>query len=382
MHTVTLRGAEPPLSPRIFAKRLRPPEGRVAPGEVVAVLSASGEFVGRAFYSPRSVIGARILDREEKGPPIDREWFSGRIGAAARIRREILRLDEVTDAYRLVHAEGDGLSGLVVDRYGPIAVVEPGCRGMFEHLDSIERAVREAVPVERVVVRADPEVERIEGFRAFDRRAAEARTTIAEHGLEFEVDCLGGHKTGFFIDQRDSRQRLRRLARGRTVLDLCCYTGGFSLAAAAGGARSVLGVDLDEQAVEMARGNARRNRLAVEFVHEDAFDALRSGRRAGVVVLDPPKLAATPRDLPRARRKSVDMNALALAAVEPSGLLFTFSCTGLFSADDFLGQVREAARRAGRTARVLESVAQPPDHPVALDCPEGRYLHGLLLHLS
>ncbi|MHC4340667.1 MAG: class I SAM-dependent rRNA methyltransferase [Planctomycetota bacterium] len=380
MRSVYLRSAEAPRNPRIFRKRLRAPKEEIRPGEVVSVRTSESRFVGRAFYSPRSVIAARILDREENGPPIDRHWFRARLEVAGTLRTKVLGLPAITDAWRVVHAEGDGLSGLVLDRYADIAVLEVGARGIFEQLDDLEELVREIVGVREVVVRADAEVEQIEGFRASDLRAAPARAVIEESGLRFQVDCRAGHKTGFFLDQRESRAAVAQLAKGRRVLDLCCYTGGFALQAARGGARSVLGVDLDETAVDAARRNAGLNDLRVPFEHADAFDFLREARaEADLIVLDPPKLAASRQALPRARRKSVDLNALALAALAPEGLLFTFSCTGLFSSEEFLGQVREAAARSERSVRLLRATGQPPDHPVHLFCPETRYLTGLLL---
>ncbi|MCZ6787681.1 MAG: class I SAM-dependent methyltransferase, partial [Planctomycetota bacterium] len=254
-------------------------------------------------------------------------------------------------------------------------------RGMFEHVEGIESCVRELLGVDRVVVRADKKVEEIEGFRAFDRRAADVECEIFEHDLRFRVQCSRGHKTGFFVDQREARREVAQLARGRHVLDLCCYTGGCSLAAARGGAKSVRGVDLDEEAIAVARENGRLNSLDVSFEHADAFDTLRAGARADLIVLDPPKLASSPRELGRARAKSIDFNALALEALQPGGLLLTFSCTGLFSSEDFLHHLREASVRAGRPARVLRVTGQPPDHPVHLDCPEGRYLTGVLLEV-
>jgi 23S rRNA (cytosine1962-C5)-methyltransferase len=382
MRSIHLRSADAPRSPRIFKKRVRRADDGIRPGEVVAVRTSEGAFVGRAIYSPRSVIAARILDREENGPPIDGAWFERRIAAAARLRREVLGLDRVADAYRVVHAEGDGLPALIIDRYGEIAVIEVGARGVFEHLDEIEQAVESILGSKRVVVRADAEVEKIEGFRATDRRAAPAETIVREHDLRYHVDCTGGHKTGFFVDQREARRMVFDLARGRRVLDLCCYSGGFALSAALGGARSVTAVDLDEEAIEMAQRNARLNGQTVRLVHADAFDFLREGAHGDLVVLDPPKLASTPRQLDAARRKSVDLNALAFEAVEPGGLLFTFSCTGLFAPLEFTHQVKDAARRAGRSVRVLRETGQPPDHPVAFDCPEGRYLSGLLLQVE
>lgn len=377
MRNVYLRTPDAPRNPRVFKKRIRRGDSGILPGEVVALRTSDGRFVGRGFYSPRSVIALRVLDREEDGPPIDTAWFRERVAAADRLRRA-LGIPDVTNSWRVVHAEGDGLSGLVIDRYNDRFVVEVGSRGMFEHLHEIEKALEG-----RVVVRADERVQEIEGFSVRDPRAGPERTVVTEHGLRYSVDCRGGHKTGFFLDQRDSRARVAELARGRRVLDLCCYTGGFSLAAAKGGARSVAGVDLDEEAVALAAENARLNGLAPRFLHADAFDFLRAAPEpAELVVLDPPKLAKTRRDLPRGRKKSVDLNTLAMGAVAPGGLLFTFSCTGLFSAEEFAGQVREAAARAGRSARLLQIVGQPADHPIHLHCPESRYLTGLLLEVD
>jgi 23S rRNA (cytosine1962-C5)-methyltransferase len=382
MLSVYLRGNDAPRHPRIFKKRIRKADGGIRPGDVVAVRTEDGTFVGRAFYSPRSVIAARILDRDEHGPPVDQDWFRARISAAAALRHA-LRLGDVTDAYRVVHAEGDGLGGLIVDRFADVAVIEVRARGFFEHLEEIEEAVRVVLGVERIVVRADPRVEEIEGFSVVDRRAPDVATIVSEHGLRFHVDCSRGHKTGFFVDQREARREVAVLAAGRRVLDLFCYTGGFALATARGGAGTVTGVDLDETALELAAENARLNGLEkVEFEHADAFDVLRRKPSADLIVLDPPKLASHRRDLGQARRKSVDLNTLALAALPPAGLLFTFSCTGLWGEADLADHVREAARRARRSVRVLRVTGQPPDHPVHVECPESRYLTGLLLSVT
>jgi len=386
MRSVFLRGDDAPRSPRIFKKRIRRADDGVRPGEVVALRTSDGTFFARAFYSPRSVIGARVLDRVEDGPPIDAAWFREKIASANALRTEVLGLPEVTNAYRVVHAEGDGLSGLIIDRYNDVAVIELGCRGMFEQLDHLEDTVKDVCGVDRVVVRADARIEEIEGFRAVDRRTGSVTTEIVEYDLGFKVDCTGGHKTGFFIDQRDSRYAVGGWAEGRRVWDLCCYTGGFTLAAAAGGATEVVGVDLDEDVIALAEGNAQANGLTdtTRFVHADAFDFLREapGAAPDFIVLDPPKLAPRRELLGRARSKSVDLNRLAIEAIAPGGLMMTFSCTGLWSIEDVTSQVREAAGRAGKTVRVLGRLDQPSDHPVQLDCLESRYLTGLFLQVE
>ena len=234
MRSVYLNAPKAPRNPRIFKKRIKRADSGIRAGEPVAVRTSESAFVGRAFYSPRSVIAARILDREENGPPVDRAWFFRRIKSALALRREVLGLEGITNAYRVVHAEGDGLGALMIDRYADVAVIEVGSRGMFEHIESLESCARELLGVERVVVRADKKVQEIEGFRAFDRRAADVEVEIFELDLRFLVQCSRGHKTGFFVDQREARREVARLARGRHVLDLCCYTGGFSLATCLG----------------------------------------------------------------------------------------------------------------------------------------------------
>ena len=371
-----------PRNPRLFKKRIRRADKGLRPGELVAVRDMEGRFVGRAFYSPDAPIAARIVDREEHGPPLDRAWWTGRIRSAYHLRTKVLRIPDFSDAFRVVHAEGDGLSGLVIDKFRGTAVVEVGCRGVFEHLDEIEVACREVMDVGTVVVRADETVEKRERFKAQDVRGKRAVTEVKEHGISYEVDARAGHKTGFFCDQREARLLVHQLARGRTVLDCCSYTGGFALNAARGDARSVTAVDLDEWAVAQVDENARRNSVAIEAVHADAFDYLRADPKADLVILDPPKWARDRRGLESARRKNVDLNALGFRAVNPGGMLFTFSCTGLVSAQEFEQQIREAARRAGREARILRRTLQPPDHPIALECPETEYLHGLLLHID
>jgi len=381
MRTITLGGEKVPRNPRIFSKRVRRTEKGIAPGELVKVLDGNGRFVGRAFYSPDSVIAARIVDRLEDGPPLDKKWWTARFREAHELRTKVLRLPQMTDAYRVVHAEGDGLSGLIVDRYRGVAVVEVGCRGVFNHMDEIEESLREVLDVGTVVVRADEAVEKRERFRADDPHGKPAVTEIKEHGISYVVDGRAGHKTGFFCDQREARLTVHQLARGRTVIDCCSYTGGFALNAARGDAAHVIAVDLDEWAVDQVRENAKRNAIGLQAEHADAFDFLRSDPKADIVILDPPKWAKDRRALESARRKSVDLNALGFRAVNPGGLLFTFSCTGLVSAEEFEHQIRDAARKAGRSARVLRRTIQPPDHPIALDCPETEYLHGILLQV-
>lgn len=362
------------------------------PGDLVAVHDKHGALFGHGLYNPRSQIAVRML---RFGPqPIDDAFWRDRLAAAIHLRRQTLRLDDVTDGYRLVHAEGDGLSGLVVDRYADHLVLEVFSLGIWQRTQQLGAwlveqlgpppAPRRGAGRWRVVVRADERAADLEGFPPrTDPADAATDLLIREHGLRFRVDPRGGHKTGFFFDQRDNRRAFAALCRDADVLDLCCYSGGFGIHAAKAGARSVTGVDLDESAVALARENAGLNQLRVQAVHADVFGYLRqmvsNQRRFDAVVLDPPRLIASRDDAADGRQRYLDFNKLALAAVRPGGLLLTCSCSGLLSRDGLLDVVRHAARIAQRRVRLTGSTGAAGDHPVALDCPESEYLKALWL---
>jgi 23S rRNA (cytosine1962-C5)-methyltransferase len=248
--------------------------------------------------------------------------------------------------------------------------------------DSLDRPGR-ASGDWRVVIRADAQIEALEGFRIRPPPStAPTSVIIREHDVRYRVDLARGHKTGFFCDQRENRRRFAALCADARVLDLCCYTGGFGLCARIlGHAHEVTSLDLDEEALSLARENANLNQVRVEHVHADAFVYLRqmiaNGRQFDAVVLDPPKLATSRADVDDALRKYHDLNSLAVAVARPGGLLLTCSCSGLVSRDDFTGCVHRAARRAGRALQLFDSTAAGPDHPVMLDCPESAYLKAL-----
>ncbi|HEU4395303.1 MAG TPA: class I SAM-dependent methyltransferase, partial [Planctomycetota bacterium] len=248
----------------------------------------------------------------------------------------------------------------------------------FRRAVEVKDALRALLKPRGFAFLADPEVERIEGFRVLGDADGGGPVEIREHGVKFLVDPSGGHKTGFFLDQREHRRRMQDRAKGKRVLDLFCCSGGFSLAAAKGGAAKVLGVDLDEDAIAQARANAARNGApaSVSFKHGDAFDALRDAKPGEweIVVCDPPKLAAKRDAVPGALRKYEDMNALAFAKVAPGGVVVSASCSGLVSESDFLGALSRAALKAGREVRVTEVGGASPDHPWTLSHPAGRYL--------
>lgn len=371
--------------PWVYSGAVARVQGHPEPGATVEIRSAAGEFLAVAAYSPRSQILARVWDWNERAV-VDRAFFLERIAAAASARRALLA-PAVTDACRLVHAESDGLPGVIADRYNDTAVVQLTSAGAERWREEIADALLAAGEVQRVWERSDAEVRQLEGLAPATgplRGGREpTRVTVTEHGLRFEVDLERGHKTGFYLDQRDNRRLIRSLARGREVLDCFCYTGGFALNAAAGGASAVVAVESSAEALALARVNAQANGLAgVEWIEADVFQALRrfrdQGRRFDLVVLDPPKFAPTAAHAARAARAYKDVNLLAFKLLRPGGLLATFSCSGGVSAALFQKIVAGAALDAGVAAQLVARLGPGADHPVALSFPEGEYLKGLL----
>ena len=363
--------------PWIFQKMVEKPGTRLPGGSVVEILDRGGNWVGRGFYNGHSRIALRVLttDREET---IDEAFFVRRLGQAIELRRRWLGLDAVTDAYRLVHSEGDGLSGLVVDRFGPLLVLEFFSAGMYRFRSVIQNVLSSHFADARFYWFAEEHVQKQESFDCRPPEAPPAEV-ITEHGVRFRVAPGSKHKTGFFLDQRDNRRWLASFCAGRRVLDLCCNSGGFSVyARALGGAEEVTGVDLDEQALALARQNAGLNAVRVRFVQADLFpwlrDVIGTGQRFDVVVLDPAKQTRDREEIDFALKRYLDMNRLALQAVAPGGLFLTCSCTGLVGEADFLDTLRRAAWQAGRTLQVLRVAGAGADHPFLLHVPEGRYL--------
>lgn len=391
---VLLRSAS--RHPFIYRKMIRSVDPAARRGDVVNVYDKSGGLFGRGLFNPESQIVVRMLAHGDV--TIDDAFWRARMDDAVALRRR-LALDDVTDAYRLVHAEGDGLSGLIVERYADWLVFEIFSAGMYDrwrmlaaHLAEAlgpprnAEASRDADARWRLLVRADAETERLERFRVEERSENPQRLIIHEHGVRYRVDPLGGHKTGFFCDQRDNRRRLAELCRDATVLDVCCYTGGFALCARKfGAAREVTGVDLDESAIALAKENANLNQCRIDLVHADAFGYLRqmrtNEREFDTVVLDPPKLALSRAGVDEALRKYYDLNGLACQVLRPGGLLVTCSCSGLVSEAAFTETVYRAAQRAGRRLQLIARSGAGGDHPVAFDCPESAYLKVLWLRV-
>ncbi len=373
---VRLKIARRSAHPWVFQKMVEKPATRLPPGSVVDVLDRDGQWVGRGFYNGHSRIALRVLTADA-AEAID-DFFARRVARAVELRRDALGLDAVTNAYRVVHSEGDGLSGLVVDRFGPVLVLEFFAAGMFRCRDMIRDALAAHYPESRFYWFAEEHVQKQESF---DCRPPEPPPpeVVTEHGVRFRVAPGGKHKTGFFVDQRDNRRFLASFCKGKRVLDLCCNSGGFAVyAKALGGADEVVGVDLDESALALARQNAGLNQVRVRFVQADLFpwlrDAIAAGQRFDVVVLDPSKQTRDREEVDFALKRYLDMNRLALQAVSPGGVFLTCSCTGLVSEADFLDSVRRAAWQAGRTVQVLRLSGAGADHPFLLHVPEGRYL--------
>lgn len=360
-----------------------PPED----GSIVEVIDGAGRFCGHGLYNSTSDIRVRMLSHGRR-TDLDRprEFLRRRIASALRLRKRLLRLDTVTDAFRVVHAEGDDLSGLIVDKLGDALVCQYHSLGFWNLRSDVEAVLRELLPDHSVLHRFAKNARNGEGFP--DRESGEEGDdvqprAITEYGVRFIVHPGRSHKTGWFCDQRENRRRIASLSEGRDVLDLCCHAGGFAIPAALAGARSVTAVDLDEEPLERAAVSAKENGVDVKFVHADAFNVLRdvldSKRRPGVVILDPHKLAKGKRDLEEAKVKYRDLNALGIAAAAPGGLVATFSCSGALDLPSFAGLVFQAARRAEREVRLLETLGASSDHPQRPDFGRSRYLKGLLL---
>jgi 23S rRNA (cytosine1962-C5)-methyltransferase len=373
--------------PWIFSGAVEKVDGEPASGETVLVKSA-GQPVAVAAWSPQSQICARVWSFD-CSVVVEDKFFGKKINQAVALRAS-LPASRHSNALRLVHGESDGLPGLIVDRYADVLVAQFLSAGAEYWREAILDALAAATGCEAIYERSDAEVRALEGLPprvGFARGNREAkRCPIVEHGLHFRVDVEAGQKTGFFLDQRENRQRVRALAAGREVLDAFCYTGGFAVAALAGGAASVTAVDSSAPALEVARENVNANSMdssRISFEQADVFAYQRllreRGRSFGLVILDPPKFAPTAAQAKNAARAYKDINLMALRLLKPGGLLATFSCSGGVPAELFQSIVAGAAADAGVDAKVLERFAAAADHPIALSFPEGDYLKGLLV---
>jgi 23S rRNA (cytosine1962-C5)-methyltransferase len=362
--------------PSIWPKMIGHASSDTRPGDLVEVLGRDGETFGWGLYNPHSNMPLRIV---RHGPePIDESFFLDAIEDAAALRRDLL--DAGTEAFRCIHADADRLPGLVADRFGEVLSVEITALGAWRRLDKWLPALHRAFGTSRTHLRVDPKLAQVERIRKQDCPVAVdplKRVRIEEHGVRFEIDFTEGHKTGFFCDQRDNRRAFAGLAAGRSVLDLCCYTGGFSVQAAAAGATEVTGVDLDEKAIAQARRNANLNQTRVKWTHADAFTWARTmidnGRQWDLVLVDPPKFV-TGRDDEKGRGKYNDLNRLAAQLVRPGGYLVSCSCSGQVNEFEFEKLVTTAVHKEQKRLQIFNRTGAGPDHPTLSNYPESRYL--------
>jgi 23S rRNA (cytosine1962-C5)-methyltransferase len=378
--------------PWLFSGAVAQLDGRARPGDTVDVVSHEGRPLGRAAWSPASQIRARMwsFTAEET---IDQAFFKRRV-AASVARRAVLPELAGQQGLRLIHAESDGLPGVIADRYGDTVVVQLTTAGADKWRAAIADSLQKATGCARIYERSDVEVRSLEGLESvtgwLHGAAPEGDIVIAENGVRMAVDIVGGYKTGFYLDQRENRRRVAELARDRRVLNCFCYTAGFSLQALAGGAREVVSVDSSGPALATAQRNLALNpqleSARAIWREADVFAELRSQRAASerydLVILDPPKFANTAAHADRAARAYKDINLHAMQLLAPGGLLMTYSCSGGVGADLFQKIIAGAALDAGRTARVVQHLHGAADHPVDLAFPEGEYLKGLLLQVD
>ncbi|MFO1396849.1 MAG: class I SAM-dependent rRNA methyltransferase [Burkholderiales bacterium] len=373
--------------PWIFSGAIERLAGEPAAGDTVTVVDAAGEPLALAAWSPASQISARVWTWDVRAA-VDAAFMRSRVQAAAAARAPLL--DAAHTGARLVHGESDGLPGVVADRYGEVVVLQCASAGAERWRDALAAALAELPGVTCVYERSDADVRALEGLAPRSGAlvgALPAELVVTEDGLRYAVDAVAGQKTGFYLDQRDNRRLVRDLAAGCRVLNAFCYSGGFTLAALAGDAQSVLSIDSSAEALAQGARNLALNPALPaarnEWAHADAFADLRRLRNEAAVfdliVLDPPKFAPTAAHAERAARAYKDINLLALKLLAPGGLLATFSCSGGVSLDLFQKIVAGAAVDAQANAQIVRRLTAGADHPVALNFPESEYLKGLLI---
>lgn len=379
-----VRLKSPTRNPTVFRKRIADVDPKMKHGDLVQVKTIDQELVGYGLWNPRAEASVRILSWNKV--PTAADWWLPRLSSAVSLRREMLQLDQVTGAYRVANAEGDGLPGIVIDRYGDVLSLEVFSLGMYQRAEAIAQTLTSQMGLSHWVVRPGPATLEQEGFAAegFSSAGAPRKVQVREHDVTYEINPFDGHKTGFFCDQRDNRLRLRHYCRGMSVLDLCAYTGGFAINAALGGAKEVTAVDLDEEAIRLARRNAQLNKASIKFVHADAFaylrDMQRNGKNYDVIILDPPKLIHSREAAAEGQSRYFDFNKLAASLVSAGGLFLTCSCSGLFSMDELTRTVRAAC--GDRKPQLLQRTGAAADHPVAFSSLESEYLKCLWLRMD
>jgi 23S rRNA (cytosine1962-C5)-methyltransferase len=355
------------------------------PGQLVNVKTGDGDWIGRGYYNPQSVIAVRLLTREDI--PIDEGFFGQKIQQAQALREQLLPGEE---AYRLVFGEADGLPGLIIDRYGSVLVAQFLTAGMERLRDIILKTLINRFQPKTIVARNDTHSRKLEGLPVEKKLLygeLPASVVISKNGLSFEVDVLEGQKTGFFLDQSENYRALAGLSKGKKVLDAFCYTGAWGLHALHYGATSVLGLDSSQKALQQAQTNAKRNGMddRVRFQEEAVFDGLREllakGEQYDLIILDPPSFVKNRKELKDAIRGYKEINRLAMLLLTAEGILVTCSCSHLMDAATFRSILVDAASDAKRSFRIMARRTQGPDHPIVLGIPETEYLKCVILQL-
>ncbi len=374
--------------PWVFSGAIAGANGKLNEGDVVRIVSNENELMGYGHYQIGSIAVRMLTFKEEK---IDHAFWVTRLSEALRLRKALQLTGRAdNNIYRLVHGEGDRLPGLVIDVYGKTAVMQAHSVGMHMSREQIADALIEASEglIENVYYKSETtlpfkaDLHQENGFL----RGHDERNVAVENGLKFHIDWLRGQKTGFFVDQRENRSLLEHYAKGRNVLNMFCYTGGFSVYAMRGGANLVHSVDSSAKAIDLTRANAEMNfpgDARHEAFAEDAFKFLeQAGSNYDLIVLDPPAFAKHKDALPRALKGYTRLNAIAFRKIKPGGIVFTFSCSQAVNKDQFRLAVFTAAAQSGRHVRILHQLHQPADHPINIYHPEGEYLKGLVLEVE
>ena len=374
--------------PWVFSGAIAGANGKLNEGDVVRIVSNENELMGYGHYQIGSIAVRMLTFKKEK---IDHAFWVTRLSEALRLRKALQLTGRAdNNIYRLVHGEGDRLPGLVIDVYGKTAVMQAHSVGMHMSREQIADALIEASEglIENVYYKSETtlpfkaDLHQENGFL----RGHDEGTVAVENGLKFHIDWLRGQKTGFFVDQRENRSLLEHYAKGRNVLNMFCYTGGFSVYAMRGGANLVHSVDSSAKAIDLTRANAEMNfpgDARHEAFAEDAFKFLeQAGSNYDLIVLDPPAFAKHKDALPRALKGYTRLNAIAFRKIKPGGIVFTFSCSQAVNKDQFRLAVFTAAAQSGRHVRILHQLHQPADHPINIYHPEGEYLKGLVLEVE
>ena len=369
--------------PWIFRSDIDRVEKTAEPGDVVELHAAKGKFLGKAYYNPASMITLRMLTREDE--PIDREFFYNRVQRAYDFRKAFCDINSC----RLIYGESDFLPGLIVDKFADICVMQSLALGIDRYKDIIADAIMEITGCRGIYLRNDVPVRQLEGLEletGFLRGEFDTNILMEENGIKFMVDVANGQKTGFFLDQKENRAALAPICKDAKVLDCFCHNGSFSLHAAKFGAKNVLGVDISEEALVVARDNARRNGLDnVTFEAHNCFDHLReltdAGEKFDVVILDPPAFTKSKNTVPSALRGYKEINLRGLKLVRPGGYLVTCSCSQHVSTEMFQQMINEAVRDSKKRVRMIEYRTQGFDHPILPASPETKYLKCMYLQV-